>query len=299
MSKFKSINRYNQNFKNFNFSDLTPEPDEEFLEMTIEFDANGNVVSERKFTSDGELEEENMYKYDGNGKLIEHELYYALDEAREKLVMTRNAKGKLVSEVKYYGDEPGSRTEYEYDEKDNIIGILTYDDDGEFVTKEQIEYNDKGSVTRRVTHDSKNALVSDLKFNYISDKQIEETSYDENAKPVSMTLITFNDEGKELSSVETNMQGKLISSLVNVYDDRGNVVEKIYKDFYSKRVRNEYDEHNRLISQEIFDNTGLLIKRNTYVFDEAGNVVAEQNFEMDNSRGGRDRHYGTRYEYIA
>ena len=43
MTKHKSIHRYNRNYKNFNFSDLTPTADEEYLELTVELDSEPPV----------------------------------------------------------------------------------------------------------------------------------------------------------------------------------------------------------------------------------------------------------------
>ncbi len=298
MTKYKTIHRYNQHYKNFNFSDLTPQAEEEYLDLTIELDADGKVVSESKFTTDGELEERSTFVYGPHGKLVEHELFYVVDDAREKRVLTRNEKGYLLSEVKYYGDEEGSRTNYEYDQKDNIVAIINLDEEGVFVSREEVKYDDKGVIVERVMIDSDNKVVSKTTFNYLSATQIEEIETDAKGQLTSKTMNTFDDKGNELSTVQTNPQGKLISAISNVYDDRGNIVEKIYKDFYSKKVKNEYDDLNRLIKQEIYDNTGMLVKRNAYVYDDEGNVLEEQNYEMDSSRGGRDRHYGTRYEYL-
>lgn len=298
MTKFKTIHRYNQNYKNFNFSELTPEADEEYLDLTIELDGEGKVVSESKFSNDGELEERSTYVYGPHGKLVEHELFYVVDDAREKRVLTRNEKGNLLSEIKYYGDEEGSRTNYEYDEKENIIGIVNLDEEGVFASREEIKYNEKNVVVERIIIDVDSKIVSKTSFNYLSPTQIEEVETDAKGDLISRTINTFDEKGNELSSVQTNPQGKLISAVANVLDERGNVIEKVYKDFYSKKVKNEYDELDRLTKQEIYDNSGMLVKRNSYVYDDEGNIIEEQNYEMDSSRGGRDRHYGTRYEYL-
>jgi YD repeat-containing protein len=114
---------------------------------------------------------------------------------------------------------------------------------------------------------------------------------------VSKTVILFNDKGKELSTVQTTPQGKLISGVKNKYDERGNLIEKVYKDFYSKTVTYTYDENDLLTTQELYDDSGLLLRKNMYEYDDDGNVITEQTYEMDTSRGGRDKHFGTRYEY--
>ena len=297
MTKHKSIHRYNRNYKNFNFSDLTPTADEEYLELTVELDSEGRVVTESKFSPDGELEEQSTYKYGDHGKLIEHELHYVVDDAREKRVLQRNEKGNVVSEIKYYGTEEGSRTNYEYDAKENIVVIVTLDEEGEFASREEIKYDDKGAVIERAILDDKKSIVSKTVFNYLSGTQIEEIESGANGQMISRTLNTFDEKGNELTSVQTNPEGKLISGVKNIYDDKGNVIEKIYKDFYSKNVKNEYDDQSRLLKQEIYDVNGMLIKRNAFVYDDEGNILEEQNYEMDSTRGGRDRHFGTRYVY--
>ena len=48
---------------------------------------------------------------------------------------------------------------------------------------------------------------------------------------------------------------------------------------------------------ELFDGNGILLRKNLYEYDDEGNVIAEQTYEMDTTRGGRDKHFGTRYEY--
>ena len=62
-------------------------------------------------------------------------------------------------------------------------------------------------------------------------------------------------------------------------------------------MRYTYDEQDRMLTQELFDGSGMLLKKNIYEYDEAGNIITEQTFEIDTSRGGRDKHFGTRYEY--
>ena len=134
--KIKSLKRYNQNYRNFNFSDLTSHADEEFVDMEVLFDDDGNIIEEIKYDSTGEIEEKNSYTFNSNGKLLTHTLLYALDDATEKRVLTRNEKGLLISEIKYYGDDTGEKTEYEYDEKDNVTAIIRYDEEGLLISRE-------------------------------------------------------------------------------------------------------------------------------------------------------------------
>ncbi len=295
--KIKSIRRFNQNYKNFSFSDLTDHGAEEYLELIVLLNENGNTSEEIKFLSDSSIEEKNSFEYDPNGKLISQTLLYAIDNVTEKKVLTRNEKKLLVSEVKYYGSDSGERTNYEYNEKDILTAITNYDEEGEFISREEIKYDDKGSLAERCTYDVDKKILSRISFTYPENNQIEEVEYDINGTIASKTNILFNEKGKEISSVQTNPHGKLITSIKNTYDERGNIIEKIYKDFYSKNVKFEYNDKDLLISQELFDDSGLLLRKNLFEYDEDGNVIAEQTYEMDTTRGGRDKHFGTRYEY--
>jgi hypothetical protein len=295
--KVKSIKRFNQNYKNFSFADLTSRADEEYLELNLLFDDKGNVIEESKFTSDGELEEKNSYEYNNDGKLLLHTLLYAVDDVTEKRVLTRNEKGNLISEIKYYGSDSGEKTEYEYNAKENVSAVIRYDEEGDFISREEIIYDDKDSLRERKTIDAKNNLISRISFTTPVNDEIEESEYNEKNEIVSTTTIKFNDKGKELTVRQTNPQGKLISSVLNTYDENGNIIEKINKDFYSKKVRYEYNDKNLITSQEIFDENGMLLRKNMYEYDEEGNLIAEQTYEMDTTRGGRDKHFGTRYEY--
>ena len=295
--KIKSVKRFNQNYRNFNFSDMTSRADEEFLEFEFVMDENGNTIEEIKYTADSQLEEKNTYAYYPNGKLHSHILLYAVEDVSQKRILTRNEKGNLISEEKYYGDDSGEKTVYEYDNKDNIVVIINYDEEGVFISKSEVTYNEKGDVTERKTLNTENKITSRLSFSVPEEHQIEESEFDENDKLISKTLLKFNNEGKEISSVQISPQGKLISSVINTFDERGNVIQRLFKDFYSKTINYTYNEKDLLTIQELYDDNGLLLRKNMYEYDNDGNVIAEQTYEMDTSRGGRDKHFGTRYEY--
>jgi YD repeat-containing protein len=298
MSKaIKTVRRFSEHYKSFSFSELQT-AEEEFLESVIEIDANGNVLVESKFDSDGELEEKNSYQYESHGKLIEHVLLYAAEDVTEKRILKRDDKGKLLEEIKYYGDDSGERTTYSYDEKENLVERKQYDEEGEFQSQETFSYDDKGSLTEHKKMDRNGKVEEHRTFSKNeTDHTISENEFNASGTLVSKTMIKFDNAGKELSSVQTTADGKLISGATTVYDEKGNVLEKQFKDFYSKTIRYSYDENNRCITNELFDGNGMLIRKNLYGYDEEGNVIAEQTYEMDTTRGGRDKHFGTRYEY--
>jgi len=295
--KIKNIKRYNRYFKPFNFSNTQETAEEEHLESNIQMNVNGDTVSDEKFSADGELEERNTYAYDEKGKLIEHSLLYAAEDATEKRVLERDDSGKLLKETKYYSGDPGEHTEYSYNSQGEPIERKNFDEEGNFISRDVFNYDDKGGLTEQVSFDEKEKVLSKVTYATGGDKSIEQCEYDGNNKLLSRTILKFNDAGKEISSTQTTPEGKLVSGIVTLYDERGNATERQYKDFYSKVIRYQYDEHDRCTMQELFDGNGMLMRKNIYEFDEQGNLSREQTYEMDTSRGGRDKHFETRYEY--
>ncbi|MCC7231557.1 MAG: hypothetical protein IT242_01330 [Bacteroidia bacterium] len=296
--KIKIIKRFNQRYKSLSFSELMTRADEEYLEMQAEMDEQGNVVTESKFNAEGELEERNSYTWNSSGKLMSHELYYAVDDVTEHRVLTRDDKDRLISEVKYYGEDAGEKTEYSYDDKDNISEIKFYDEEGDFSAREVYSYSKNGSVSEKYRYGQDGKVTEHLTFTPGSEeKQVDETEFNPDGSVRSKTMVRFNDQGKEISSVQTTADGKLISSVATMYDDRGNVIEKKHKDFYSKTLRYEYDEADRVIVTELYDGSGLLLRKNIVSYNDDGQVLNEQTFEIDTARGGKDKHFGNRYEY--
>lgn len=297
MAKIKSVKRFNRYFKTFNFSNTQEIAEDEHLESNTTLDESGNTLLEEKFNVDGELEERNTYTYNPEGKLMEHSLLYAVEDVTEKRILKRDEKGRLIVETKYYGNESGEHTEYVYDEKGEPVERKNYDEEGNFISVDKFSYNEKGGLSEQVKLGPDQKVEEKTVFQQPDDKTIEQLEYEGSEKLKNKTVIRFNDAGKELSSVQTTPEGKLISGVYSVYDENGNLLERQYKDFYSKTIRYQYDEQSRLIMQELFDGNGMLLRKNMYAYDDDGNMSLEQTYEMDTSRGGRDKHFETRYEY--
>ncbi len=293
----KKIRRFNQQYQSLSFSEVMRKSDDEYLDLLVEMDAQGNVLLESKFAADGELDERNEYVYSAGGKLLEHTLYYAFDDVTEKKVYRRDDKERLLEEVKLYGEDEGEKLVYAHDEKDRITSITRYDEEGELDYREEIRYDEFGELLSRKKFDSEGKLRESLEVQKGEEMSVQEQSFGIDGAVESTTVTRFDKQGRELQSVQHNAQGKKISSVACAYDERGNVLERSYQDFYSKTIRYAYDDQDRMVMQELFDGTGLLLRKNLYEYDEQGRLLTEQVFEIDASRGGRDKHYGHRYEY--
>jgi len=270
----------------------------EYLESLVEYDTRGNVVRETKFLEDGKAEEINTYAYDSSDRLTEHTLDYVPDEASEKRVLERDPEGRVTRESKYYGELAGERTEYTYDDAGNITEIKSFDEEGDFSTREEIAYDEKKQVTLRVVYDPNNEVLEKREFSHSDDGlSVEEKLYDKNGELQKKTLARQDADRRETDSEERTGQGKLISAMHSLYDGKGNLLERQYKDFNSKVLRYRYDDQNRCTAEELFDDHGVLLRKHLFEFDAQGRLETEQNYEMNAARGARDKHLAIRYEY--
>jgi hypothetical protein len=274
------------------------EPASEYLENLVEFDGQGNVSRESKFFPDGNAEEISSYEYDSGGRMTGHLLEYVPDETSEKKVLERDGEGRITRETKYYGEFAGEHTDYVYNADGLITEVKSFDEEGDFSMREEITYDDKKQIASRSFFDNEGKLNEKRVFAIAADGlSVEEQVFDQAGTLKSNRTTKLNPEKKETDVVEKTGQGKLVSATHSVYDLNGNLIERHFKDFYSKVLKYAYDEQNRCISEELFDDHGTLLRKQIFEYDNEGRLVAEQNYEMDMTRGGRDKHQSLRYEY--
>ena len=175
--------------------------------VTIEYDENGRVTKEIRYCPDGNLEEVTIYKYFDNGK-EEELIYYRPDGSFDSPELTR------------------------YDENDNIIES----DDG----YEKISYG----------YDFNNNLLSETRVNNHNNKIIEETDYeyDDNGNVIYWSSFEdkhgfghishyeyeLDDQNRILTTIETDGDEDMISHLTYAYDDVGNIIKEIKKEYHDR-----------------------------------------------------------------
>lgn len=297
VKKIKSVKRYNQYYKSYSFSKPDTEVAAEILDLESHFDEKGLLLGEIKYTEQGEPEEKNSYEYE-NGKLIFHKLEYLLDENSESQKLVRDANGRLTEEIKYYGNEAGERTEYFYFENGEVSGRKFYDEENNFTHRDEFTYNDKKQIISNISYDDGDKAGEKILVERSDDGLLTtETSYDASGKIVSINKLKLNAKLKEEEQLETNAGGKLISRTRFIYDENDLLIEKQTTDFYSKTERFTYNEKKQCTCVELFDQNGILIRKQLFEYDSENQIVSEQLYEMDRARGGRDKHVGTRIEY--
>jgi len=294
--KIKQVKRFATVFRSFAVAG-NAEEGFEYLEHLIDYNEQGQLVRETKFLEDGSTEEINTYTYDDKDKLTGHKLEYVPDEASESRVLERDSEGRVTRESKFYGDFSGERTEYTFSENGLVSEIKSFDEEGDFSTRETISYDEKKQIVQRMVYDTNDKVLEKREFTYSDDGSVEEKYYGKDGTLEKTTTAKKDDQNREAEVVERTGQGKLISAVYTRYDEKGNVIDRHHKDFNSKILRYSYDEENRCTGEEVFDENGMLLRKHIFEFDTEGKIIAEQSYEMNASRGARDKHLAIRYEY--
>lgn len=255
------------------------------------------MLIEKKYTLDGEAEEEHTYIYNERGHLLEHHLVFPVEEVSERYVTERDEAGAPLTITKFYGEEPGERTVFEYDTARRPVRILRFDADGESESEEQIAYDDKGQVSQR------DLLTKDeggKSFRFRFNEQgwlMEEQELDEQGKLLARLELEYDEAGRELRSKKFNADDKLTAKVESHYDELDRLVKRHSTGFYQRITLFSYDEQGRVTEESLSDENGFVISRSRYSYDEEGRVSEETLYETDLTRAGRDTHIANRYSY--
>jgi len=229
------------------FSQL-PEALEE--QTIIREDIKSQVQWNYKF-EDGEPAEEgykNSFKeFDRNGNVTKEEYY---------------RRGDINQELSYKYDHNQNKTEYvNYSAKEDEIRF-----------KQTIDYNNRNKKVREKRYNGSEHHVIDYQYNS-QDKlsRIIKKDLDENL----IQKRVFSYEGNVAKIQVLNAKGKLLSRIVNKYDDRDNLIQYTEYDPEGnrmKRISYEFNQDNQK-TDEIKYQKGNFIYHKTYKYNNKNNLV--------------------------
>lgn len=76
-------------------------------------------------------------------------------------------KGRKIEEIEYSSSGMKARCTYEYDENDQVIREVIYDENNKAVHVHKIEYNADGTKKRQLNYSAKGNLLSTKTYEYI------------------------------------------------------------------------------------------------------------------------------------
>jgi YD repeat-containing protein len=233
----------------------TIEVNDFYLMLEKEFLADGTIVTEAEFDSDGTEMQRTVNTFNETNKLVLHELH-SDGILAEKITCEYDEKGRLIKEVREFEDGFPLATHFTYNEDDQIIGKRTDDNDGELQKEENFEYHPvwKDKIVRHTTKDeegvmtmeemteweerdgeikTKELLVKDHSFDttrktvFFNPKEREDgiayATYNERDKVIEYVKVSFDEEGREAQeqSISVNESDNFI--VYYTYDEYGRV----------------------------------------------------------------------------
>lgn len=225
--------------------------------MTFTMDSNGNTLDETEYDSDYNIVFRRIYRYHDTGEVKEYIEYDPFDELLERHCYYKNSDGDF------------DRHEFEYSGGQKSIKEFTFTDIGNA---------EKAKIT------DENGEITGFEV-YILDEQgqtKEEIELDSESNEISKYVKTYNEDGT-LKYEKQYRDGVLFTSESFEYDEKGNVVKKLHRNYSDKfEVIDDYqfDKNNNMIYNSSHQN-GVLVFENKCGYDENNNLISEEFFELE------------------
>lgn len=281
MSKIiRSIDAYTIPIRMFENEDQADE-NRAFLSAQETYDRQGNLLEEVKYLEDGSVDERATFNYDEQGRLTEERVYHALSENED--LRKINYEDRKVKDVVYYGEDPGEETITLNDEHGHPLEVRRTDPDGELEEITRFTYHKPGVVQEELNLDAGEEPLKRIRSTFNEEDQLigqEIWSVDPNE--INQTIVIKKEPGKEISEAMDD-QGELLYTRIQEFDEKGNLTKFIHRDASGSETIREttFDDQDRPISLEWRNGQGMLLKSQTYEYNEDGQVAEETYFETD------------------
>jgi len=177
----------------------------EYLKDISEFNADGNLILEKKYNERGKLKTKNTFTYNAKGYLIEKNIF-------------KNEKDITTKVIMEYDDVKRKIEKKEYNEKGNLIveEVCKYDKNGNETEKTEYEY--KGSdITVQMTlykYSKDNQLIEMVFLTTGDDNKLKEEKYNFDIAPKQKKDIILTGEKENKIEYDYDMYGNWIAKRV-------------------------------------------------------------------------------------
>ena len=267
--------------------------------MLTYYDKKGNVTERVVYYTNGAVWYTKKYIYEG----------YNLSKPAEKPA-AKTPEPKKENEEGITHESLKGRVTYRYDKKGQKTEESSFDAKGALLWRYVYRYDTRGNVAERDSYDNQAVLVSRESNRYDSNNHIIEKvitmknqtaykctwKYDDKGNPMEkeeyFTELMTPEKLDRLVIDEVNTKGVLRKKLKYTYDAKGNRTEvNIYdaqervtakpsaaapapkQEETSKEPTYEEIEDPKLLFTNEYDNLGNLWKKDTYVYDKAGQIL--------------------------
>lgn len=228
-----------------------------FLFKKITINSNGNNLVETEYDSESNVVFNRFYKYFDTGELKEFIEYDPSDDLLQRQTMIKNDFGEIY------------KHEFEYSEGQKTV--------------KEFHFTDLGNADKAVITDENNEIIGyEI---YIFDNSwriIKEIEYDSDNNEILKFEKEYNEDGT--IKIEKNFRdGILFYIELFEYDNNSNVIKKLhknYRDNFELIDEYEFDTENNMIYNSTHQN-GFLVFENKCEYDNLNRLISEEFFEID------------------
>ena len=225
--------------------------------LEMYFDGDNEVA--RVFTNEeGTVEYTFKARYDANGELLEERGYDSEGIQRTRTVYTRDADGNVLEKLTY--GETGaldSRRVYSLDSDGNVLETTIYDWTGSVEHVITFSYDSEGREIQMEYKDGDSNCLSRSTTTYASDGSGRESFEDDDG---TTQIQRYDPEGNLLEYIRYDASGKQEYRGVNRYDDKSHKIEWC-----------SYDADDKLSYREVYIYRGdLKISGTSYSYSNDG-----------------------------
>lgn len=266
----------------FGEEDIT---EQEYTEAEITYNEEGNILTEKHFNSDGDLESAVENEYDEQGRPVSSAQYDESGELCQQNVFTYSEEGKLLKKSCFYGEgSPEYATVYVYEE-----GLLvredSYNEDEFDFTEKSYEYDENGHVAVTVEYDEEGKVMYRTVDEYDDNGRLAQRLREEPQEHDSRTYVyAYDDQGNRVKELTYNFGGKLIAKSYFTYDVEGRMTEQEDENLDTYRRTTYQYEGDKCVKVTQFDKDEAKIGWTEYEYDEQGNVTLLKNYIRDEVR---------------
>jgi YD repeat-containing protein len=230
-------------------SGLAAGPDQgplEYLYSVEDYDENGNLVSSKRFTPEGEVEEEVTNKYDEKGRITAEEIYSALDNYRQKRSIDYDDINGTVTDSNFYEDGAADRIVTHFGEGTLVTKIEHFTDGTHADEVEMFEYDSHNLPVEHNVYDGGNVLKMKEKNSYDADGRLMEKAITRDGEADQSIRIFYDEAGNPIRE-EQYKNGVLVYAYLSEYDGQGNLLKRITK---QSNTSYKYNAGGRCIDED-------------------------------------------------
>lgn len=252
-----------------------------YLSSVIEYDEQGNILSQREYDQDNNLISLIEIKYNDKLLPIEEITDHIEDGFGEKHFMEYDETGKLVSKkTEYYGGAWSVKKYERFPEEKKMI-ITTYDEDDEVEETRIVYFDEEKRIIQQEEYDY-NGKLTDKFVNVFDPKTgnlIKKEEYINPKKPEKINFYYYNERNKFQGIRTENHKGKVLDWIKIDYMEDGRAESQTMMS--GMMIKLEYNDTELYTKETHLDSSGNILNEKFTYRDKEGNLIREKSQDIE------------------